>query len=39
VPTFNVKVINGKVFVHPKPNPPGTRVEPARIESAVEVTA
>lgn len=39
VPTFNVRVINGKVFVHPKPNPPGTRVEPARIETAVEVTA
>jgi sulfoxide reductase heme-binding subunit YedZ len=31
VPTFNVKVENGRVRVHPKPNPPGTRVEPARI--------
>lgn len=29
VPTFRVKVINGKVFVHPRPNPPGTFVEPA----------
>jgi nitrite reductase/ring-hydroxylating ferredoxin subunit/DMSO/TMAO reductase YedYZ heme-binding membrane subunit len=37
VPTFNVKVINDKVFVHPQPNPPGTRVEPARIENAQEV--
>lgn len=37
VPTFHVKVVNGKVFVHPKPNPPGTRVEPARIENAKEV--
>lgn len=37
VPTFQVKVVNGKVFVHPQPNPPGTRVEPARIETAQEV--
>jgi nitrite reductase/ring-hydroxylating ferredoxin subunit/DMSO/TMAO reductase YedYZ heme-binding membrane subunit len=37
VPTFHVKVVNGKVFVHPKPNPPGTRVEPARIENMMEV--
>ena len=33
VPTFQVKVVEGSVFVHPRPNPPGTRVEPARIES------
>ena len=33
VPTFQVKVVQGSVFVHPRPNPPGTRVEPARIES------
>jgi nitrite reductase/ring-hydroxylating ferredoxin subunit/DMSO/TMAO reductase YedYZ heme-binding membrane subunit len=32
VPTFNVRVKNGRVLVHPKPNPPGTRVEPALIE-------
>jgi len=31
VPTFNVRVKNGRVFVHPKPNPPGTRAEPAII--------
>lgn len=31
VPTFRVKVVDGAVFVHPRPNPPGTFVEPARI--------
>jgi nitrite reductase/ring-hydroxylating ferredoxin subunit/DMSO/TMAO reductase YedYZ heme-binding membrane subunit len=31
VPTFRVKVLNGSVFVHPVPNPPGTYVEPAQI--------
>ncbi|HYT59711.1 MAG TPA: Rieske 2Fe-2S domain-containing protein [Haliangiales bacterium] len=31
VPTFNVRVKNGRVLVHPKPNPPGTRAEPAAI--------
>ncbi|HVE56879.1 MAG TPA: Rieske 2Fe-2S domain-containing protein [Pyrinomonadaceae bacterium] len=29
VPTFNVKIQEGKVFVHKKPNKAGTRVEPA----------
>lgn len=29
IPTFEVRVHEGKVFVHPKPNPAGTRVEPA----------
>jgi nitrite reductase/ring-hydroxylating ferredoxin subunit/DMSO/TMAO reductase YedYZ heme-binding membrane subunit len=32
VPTFNVRVRNGRVLIHPKPNPAGTRVEPALIE-------
>jgi len=32
VPTFNVKIAGTRVFVSPKPNAPGTRVEPARIE-------
>ncbi len=32
VPTFQVKVIDGRVFVHPRPNLPGTFVEPAMIE-------
>jgi nitrite reductase/ring-hydroxylating ferredoxin subunit/DMSO/TMAO reductase YedYZ heme-binding membrane subunit len=31
VPTFNVRVINGRVWVHPKPNPAGTRAEPALV--------
>jgi len=31
VPTFNVRVKNGRVLVDPKPNPAGTRAEPARI--------
>ncbi len=30
VPTFNVKVVSGRVLVDSTPNPPGTRVEPAR---------
>jgi sulfoxide reductase heme-binding subunit YedZ len=29
VPTFRVRVLDGQVFVHPTPLPPGTRVEPA----------
>ena len=32
VPTFTVRVANGRVLVHPKPNPAGTRTEPALIE-------
>ena len=35
VPTFNVQIRNGRVFVHPKPNPAGLRAEPARIEPAI----
>jgi sulfoxide reductase heme-binding subunit YedZ len=31
VPTFNVRVRNGRVLVHPKPNPAGTKAEPALI--------
>ena len=33
VPTFNVKVVLGRVLVHPKPNPAGTRAEPALIDT------
>jgi len=33
VPTFNVCVQNGRIFVHPRPNPPGVRAEPAHIET------
>lgn len=36
VPTFNVRVEKGRVLVHPKPNPPGVRAEPAVIETAEE---
>jgi sulfoxide reductase heme-binding subunit YedZ len=31
VPTFRVKIEGGRVLVDPRPNPPGTRVEPARL--------
>jgi len=33
VPTFNVQVKNGRVFIHPKPNPAGTKAEPASASS------
>jgi methionine sulfoxide reductase heme-binding subunit len=32
VPTFNVKVVAGRVWVDPNPNPAGTRVEPALVQ-------
>ncbi len=32
IPTFQVRVVDGAVFVHPRPNAPGTYVEPARVE-------
>ncbi len=38
VPTFRVRVIDGKVFVDPVPNPPGTHLEPACITSDKERT-
>jgi len=31
IPTFNVQLRDGRVLVDPKPNAPGTHVEPARI--------
>jgi nitrite reductase/ring-hydroxylating ferredoxin subunit/DMSO/TMAO reductase YedYZ heme-binding membrane subunit len=31
IPTFDVRVRDGRVFVNPRPHPPGTRVEPALI--------
>lgn len=31
IPTFRVKLVEGAVFVHPSPNPPGTYVAPAEI--------
>jgi nitrite reductase/ring-hydroxylating ferredoxin subunit len=39
VPTFNVRVKNGRVFVHPKPNPAGTRAEPVFIEESFTAQA
>ena len=32
VPTFNVKIVQGRVLVHTQPTPAGTRAEPALIE-------
>jgi len=34
VPTFRVRVEAGRIFVDPRPLPPGTRVEPARFDPA-----
>jgi nitrite reductase/ring-hydroxylating ferredoxin subunit/DMSO/TMAO reductase YedYZ heme-binding membrane subunit len=34
VPTFQVRVRNGRVLVDPRPNPPGHRAEPALLEAA-----
>ena len=31
IPTFNVRVEGGRVLVDPRPNPPGTHAEPARV--------
>ena len=33
IPTFNLRVKNGRVFVHPQPNLAGTKAEPARCET------
>jgi sulfoxide reductase heme-binding subunit YedZ len=33
VPTFSVRLKQGRVLVHPLPHPPGTLVAPARIDS------
>lgn len=32
VPTFGVRVVNGRVWIDPRPNAPGTPVEPARFD-------
>lgn len=34
VPTFDVRVAGGRVFVHPVPHAPGTHVEPALVATA-----
>lgn len=32
IPTFNLRLVKGRIMVHHTPNPPGTRVEPIRLE-------
>lgn len=39
VSTFNVRVRGGRVWVHPVPNPPGTRAPAARIAAGTEGAA
>ncbi len=39
LPTFEVRVVGGKVFVDPTPKSPGTYVEPARIEAGLPAPA
>jgi nitrite reductase/ring-hydroxylating ferredoxin subunit/DMSO/TMAO reductase YedYZ heme-binding membrane subunit len=34
VSTFRTKVVDGRVWIDPKPNPPGTRIEPSRIQGS-----
>jgi methionine sulfoxide reductase heme-binding subunit len=34
VPTFDVRVVAGRVLVHPQPHAPGTRVEPGVLATA-----
>ena len=36
LPTFSVRVAAGRVLVDPRPHPPGTYVEPARVTNATE---
>jgi nitrite reductase/ring-hydroxylating ferredoxin subunit len=38
VPTFAVRVVAGRVLVHPQPHAPGTRVEPAALVTARTVS-
>ncbi len=39
IPTFNVRVEGNRVLVDPRPNPPGTRAEPARLDAAADAAA
>ncbi len=39
IPTFNVRVADGRVLVDPRPNPPGTPAEPARVDAAAAAAA
>lgn len=36
VPTFNVRIAGGRILVHPQPNPPGHRAEPARVPGTTQ---
>ncbi len=36
IPTFNVKIEDGQIWIDPRPNPAGMRVEPARIHAQAE---
>ena len=38
VPTFKVRVVRGRVEVDPRPNPPGTPVDPASVEAGLQFT-
>ena len=38
VPTFAVRVVGGRVLVHPQPHAPGTRVEPASLFAVLAPT-
>jgi nitrite reductase/ring-hydroxylating ferredoxin subunit/DMSO/TMAO reductase YedYZ heme-binding membrane subunit len=33
VSTFRTRVVDGRVWIDPRPNPPGTRVEPSRLDA------
>jgi nitrite reductase/ring-hydroxylating ferredoxin subunit/DMSO/TMAO reductase YedYZ heme-binding membrane subunit len=37
VATFQTRIVNGTVLVHPRPHPPGTRLESSQIREAVRV--
>ena len=39
IPTFNLRVIDDRVLVDPKPNAPGTSVKPIQISATSEVSA
>jgi sulfoxide reductase heme-binding subunit YedZ len=37
IPTFRVRIDRGRVLVDPRPNPPGTYAEPARVAAAERI--
>ena len=39
IPTFTLRVVDDRVLVDPKPNAPGTRVEPVKVDLKSEVSA